>query len=149
MPSKGLLSLSLIYSLCSWWCSPECYLSPLLPEHTTSSCPPSPSIPLLQRCSSAGPSMACTAAGAHLFPDAELGICTFWVSEGSCWPIPPFAWVFLDSSSALDFIDSSTQSGAICKLSDHALHSLWQGLDKDAKQVRSNRQLSPLPSKPD
>lgn len=35
------------------------------------------------------------------------------------------------------FTDWSAQSGVICKLSDHTLYPLWQGLGKDAKQVRA------------
>lgn len=98
---------------------------------------PRPSSPLLQRCSSASQSLACTAAGFHLFPGEGLGICPCWVSEGSCWPIPLFVKVSLDGSVALDFIDWSAQFGVICKFSEHALYRLWQVLVKDAKQVRS------------
>lgn len=95
---------------------------------------PRPSSPLLQRCSSASQSLACTAARFHLFPDEGLGICPCWVSEGSCWPIPLFVKVSLDGSFALDFIDWSAQFGVICKFSEHALYRLWQVLVKDANR---------------
>lgn len=151
MPSNGLLSLSLIYCLYSWCCSSEHYLCPLLPEHSSSSCPASPQV--LQRCSSAGQSMAC-AAGVHLFPHPGLSTFPFWVSGGSCWLIPAFVLVFLDSSSALgppglvSFANPVTthsipSSKALVKMLNRS------GRGRPTHSSSAYRQLGSLPWQPD
>lgn len=133
MPSNGLLSLSLIYCLYSWCCSSEHYLCPLLPEHSTSSCPASPSSPAEMLLSQPVNGLYCcrgsfvpTCRTQHF---SFLSFRRFLLAHSSiCLGL-----------SRQQLCPRSAQSGVICKPSDHTLHPLWQGLGKDAKQVRSGQ----------
>lgn len=38
------------------------------------------------------PSPACVTSMSSSYPGAGLCICPSWISEGSCWPFPPYHW---------------------------------------------------------